>query len=106
MVQADSGMYRVQDHYFEACRQGLQKQDSKVSSDWDSLDATLWPRLSQDEVNNPGAEMVSEDCFVEEGSFDNESEWSLDIPQWKPPKCVKLTKKIRLQKINQKYINV
>lgn len=41
MVQADSGMYRVQDHYFEACRQGLQKQDSRVSSDWDSLDATL-----------------------------------------------------------------
>ena len=44
MVQADSGMYRVQDHYFEACRQGLQKQDSKLSgsSDWaDSLDATL-----------------------------------------------------------------
>ena len=83
MVQADSGMYRVQDHYFEACRQGLQKQDSKVSSsDWDSLDATLWPRLSQDEVNNPGAEMVSEDCFVEEYE-DNESEWSLDIPEWK-----------------------
>lgn len=81
MVQADSGMYRVQDHYFEACRQGLQKQDSRVSSDWDSLDATLWPRLSQEEVNNPGAEMVSEDCFVEEPSFDNESEWSLDIPE-------------------------
>ena len=89
MVQADSGMYRVQDHYFEACRQGLQKQDSKLSgsSDWaDSLDATLWPRLSQDDIvndTNPGAEMVSEDCFVEETSFDNESEWSLDIPEWK-----------------------
>ena len=82
MVQADSGMYRVQDHYFEACRQGLQQQNSRVSSDWDSLDATLCPRLGQDEqVNNSaGAEMVSEDCFVEEPSFDNESEWSLNIP--------------------------
>ena len=82
MVQADSGMYRVQDHYFEACRQGLQQQNSRVSSDWDSLDATLLgPNQDQEEVNNStGAEMVSEDCFVEEPSFDNESEWSLDIP--------------------------
>lgn len=42
MVQANSGMYRVHDTYFEECKQKLQKQDSKVSSsDWDSFDAAL-----------------------------------------------------------------
>lgn len=37
MVQANSGMYRVQDSYLEAC-QRLQKQDSKLSSEWESFD--------------------------------------------------------------------
>ena len=41
MVQANSGMYRVHDTYFEACKQKLQKQDSKVSSEWESLDMAL-----------------------------------------------------------------
>ena len=42
MVQANSGMYRVHDTYFEACKQKLQKQDSKVSSsEWGSLEAAL-----------------------------------------------------------------
>ena len=94
MVQANSGMYRVHDTYFEACKQKLQKQDSKMSSEWESFDmANLWPRNSQDS-SNPGSEsekqnlatpIVGQDIFFEEstGSFDNsdnESEWSLDIP--------------------------
>ena len=37
MVQANSGMYRVQDSYLEAC-QKLQKQDSRMSSEWESFD--------------------------------------------------------------------
>ena len=37
MVQANSGMYRVQDSYLEACQQRMQKQDSRVS-EWESFD--------------------------------------------------------------------
>ncbi|XP_065565417.1 uncharacterized protein LOC136030399 isoform X2 [Artemia franciscana] len=37
MFQANSGMYRVQDAYLEACQQRLQKQDSRFS-EWDSFD--------------------------------------------------------------------
>ena len=49
MVQANSGMYRVHDTYFEACKQKLQKQDSKVSSsEWGSIEAALWQSESQD----------------------------------------------------------
>ena len=40
MVQANSGMYRVQESYLEAC-QRLQKQDSKVS-EWESFDYNFW----------------------------------------------------------------
>ena len=36
MVQANSGMYRVNDSYLEACQQ-LQKQDSKAS-EWESFE--------------------------------------------------------------------
>ena len=35
-VQANSGMYRVQDSYLEAC-QRLQRQESRVS-EWESFD--------------------------------------------------------------------
>ena len=101
MVQANSGMYRVHDTYFEACKQKLQKQDSKVSSEWESLDMALWPKESQgssgngnesaenpdddqdnaEEIGKKMAEIVSQDIFIEEGSIDldDESEWSLDI---------------------------
>ena len=51
MVQANSGMYRAHDNYFEECKAKLQKQDSRVSSDlWDSFDMALWQKLSQEGV--------------------------------------------------------
>ncbi|KAG8338420.1 hypothetical protein J6590_000085 [Homalodisca vitripennis] len=37
MFQANSGMYRIQDSYLEACQQRLQKQDSRFS-EWESFD--------------------------------------------------------------------
>ena len=37
MFQANSGMYRIQDSYLEACQQRLQKQESE----WDSFDYGL-----------------------------------------------------------------
>ncbi|KAL1138352.1 hypothetical protein AAG570_008416, partial [Ranatra chinensis] len=37
MFQANSGMYRIQDSYLEACQKRLQKQDSRFS-EWDSFD--------------------------------------------------------------------
>ena len=95
MVQANSGMYRVHDTYFEECKQKLQRQDSRVSSEWDSFDMALWQKVSQESSGSaPGDEltehlaaavtqpMVGQDVFVEETSIDmdDESEWSLDIP--------------------------
>ena len=98
MVQANSGMYRVQDTYFEECKQKLQRQDSKVSSEWDSFDMALWQKMSQESGSGtpPGVDsipepllggaaaypLVGQDVFVEETSIemDEESEWSLDIP--------------------------
>ena len=35
MFQANSGMYRIQDSYLEACQQRLQKQDSRFSESFD-----------------------------------------------------------------------
>jgi len=35
MFQANSGMYRVQDSYLEACQQKIQKQDSRFSESFD-----------------------------------------------------------------------
>ncbi|MPC35295.1 hypothetical protein E2C01_028715 [Portunus trituberculatus] len=40
MFQANSGMYRINDSYLEACQQRLQKQDSKFS-EWESFDYGL-----------------------------------------------------------------
>lgn len=40
MFQANSGMYRIQDSYIEACQQRLQKQDSRFS-EWESFDYGL-----------------------------------------------------------------
>ncbi|XP_026482262.1 uncharacterized protein LOC113389444 [Ctenocephalides felis] len=40
MYQANSGMYRIQDSYLEACQQRLQKQDSRFS-EWESFDYGL-----------------------------------------------------------------
>ena len=40
MFQANSGMYRINDSYLEACQQRLTKQDSKIS-DWESFDYGL-----------------------------------------------------------------
>ncbi|KAG8226256.1 hypothetical protein J437_LFUL004813 [Ladona fulva] len=40
MFQANSGMYRIQDSYIEACQKRLQKQDSRFS-EWDSFDYGL-----------------------------------------------------------------
>ncbi|XP_037969779.2 uncharacterized protein LOC105380439 isoform X2 [Plutella xylostella] len=37
MYQANSGMYRIQDSYIEACQERLQKQDSRFS-EWESFD--------------------------------------------------------------------
>jgi hypothetical protein len=104
MVQANSGMYRVQDTYLEACHK-FQRQDSKLSSEWESFDMNLWPKTSQDEPDNPANPgenseegsgpkdqdstgrvnqfpLVGQDIFMEEASLDldNESEWSLDLP--------------------------
>lgn len=101
MVQANSGMYRVHDTYFEECKQKLQKQDSKVSSEWDSFDMALWQKGGGggDEDDLPATASGSaastavfgQDVFLEESSIDmdEESEWSLDIPNsphWKPVK--------------------
>ena len=107
MVQANSGMYRVHDTYFEECKQKLERQDSKVSSEWDSFDMALCQKLSQDGdvmapptgsagnlhpgsagLIDPGtqAPIVGHDIFVEETAsiaskhIDEESEWSIDIP--------------------------
>jgi len=35
MFQANSGMYRIQDSYIEACQQRIQKQDSRFSESFD-----------------------------------------------------------------------
>ncbi|XP_052126983.1 uncharacterized protein LOC113205839 isoform X5 [Frankliniella occidentalis] len=40
MFQANSGMYRIQDSYLEACQRRLQKQDSRFS-EWESFDVGL-----------------------------------------------------------------
>ena len=113
MVQANSGMYRAHDNYFEECKAKLQKQDSRVSSDmWDSFDTNLWQKLGQEgdtpagsagnlHPGNAGSHasgfqpstseyqdrpIVGSDIFVEETlsitskDIDEESEWSLDIP--------------------------
>ena len=40
MFQANSGMYRIQDSYLEACQKGIQKQNSKFS-EWESFDYTM-----------------------------------------------------------------
>ncbi|XP_065344510.1 uncharacterized protein rsh isoform X2 [Cloeon dipterum] len=40
MFQANSGMYRIQESYLEACQQRLQKQDSRFS-EWESFDYGL-----------------------------------------------------------------
>ena len=40
MFQANSGMYRIQDSYLEACQERIQKQDSKFS-EWESFDCTF-----------------------------------------------------------------
>lgn len=40
MYQANSGMYRIQDSYIEACQQRIKKQDSRYS-DWESFDYGL-----------------------------------------------------------------
>lgn len=40
MYQANSGMYRIQDSYIEACQQKLQKQDSRYS-EWESFDCGI-----------------------------------------------------------------
>lgn len=41
MFQANSGMYRIQDSYIEACQQRLQKQDSRYSEWGESFDCGL-----------------------------------------------------------------
>ncbi|XP_043201760.1 uncharacterized protein LOC122370333 [Amphibalanus amphitrite] len=41
MFQANSGMYRIQDSYLEACQQKMSRQDSKFSSEWGSFDNGL-----------------------------------------------------------------
>lgn len=41
MYQANSGMYRIQDSYLEACQQRLQKQDSRYSEWGESFDCGL-----------------------------------------------------------------
>lgn len=40
MYQANSGMYRIQDSYIEACQQRIKKQDSRYS-EWESFDYGL-----------------------------------------------------------------
>lgn len=44
LVQANSGMYREHEMYFEACKEKLQKQDSRFSSEWESFDMALFPK--------------------------------------------------------------
>lgn len=39
--QANSGMYRIQDSYLEACQERLQKQDSRYSEFGESFDCGL-----------------------------------------------------------------
>lgn len=41
MYQANSGMYRIQDSYLEACQERLQKQDSRYSEFGESFDCGL-----------------------------------------------------------------
>lgn len=41
MYQANSGMYRIQDSYIEACQQRIQKQDSRYSEWGESFDCGL-----------------------------------------------------------------
>ncbi|XP_031635278.1 uncharacterized protein LOC116348425 isoform X2 [Contarinia nasturtii] len=41
MYQANSGMYRIQDDYIEACQQRIQKQDSRYSEWGESFDCGL-----------------------------------------------------------------
>ena len=41
MFQANSGMYRIQESYIEACHEGIRKQDTQLS-EWESFDYTLW----------------------------------------------------------------
>lgn len=41
VYQANSGMYRIQDSYMEACKQRLQKQDSRYSEWGESFDCGL-----------------------------------------------------------------
>ena len=40
MFQANSGMYRIQESYIEACHEGIRKQDTQFS-EWESFDCTL-----------------------------------------------------------------
>ena len=40
MFQANSGMYRIQESYIEACHEGIRKQDTQFS-EWESFDYTL-----------------------------------------------------------------
>ena len=44
LVQANSGMYREHEMYFEACKEKLLKQDSRFSSEWESFDMALFPK--------------------------------------------------------------
>lgn len=41
MIQANSGMYRIQDSYIEACQEKIQKQDSRYSEWGESFDCGL-----------------------------------------------------------------
>jgi hypothetical protein len=41
LFQANSGMYRIQDSYLEACQERLQKQDSRYSEWGESFDCGL-----------------------------------------------------------------
>ena len=108
MIQANSGMYRVNESYLEAC-QKFQSSDSKVANEWESFDMALWPRGAgtsaagsnpleaynclkksasksenfdqQDDAKTTVYGLPAGDIMFEEDSLqlDNESEWSLDI---------------------------
>ena len=41
MLQANSGMYRVQDSDLEACQRSISRQSSRPGSEWDSFDNGL-----------------------------------------------------------------
>ncbi|KAF0296795.1 Rap1 GTPase-activating protein 1 [Amphibalanus amphitrite] len=41
MLQANSGMYRVQESDLEACQRSISRQGSRLSSEWDSFDNGL-----------------------------------------------------------------